>query len=205
MALFINNDEIQNAAKALEAAAAVNTELGQRLRESIRAELKAARDRIVAGIKFNNGDPRGSAHAVKRYVAKKYLGGTVSIAPGGKSSGGNQSYVAPRKLRSGQRGGNRMIRSQRTQDILDTAPIDRGFILRFVNSGTHPRYANGRNGKWTRTGNRTFARLQEEGDYYRGSISPRNFFGTKGEQEMAVAVANLKTIIDEEFNKLFTE
>jgi hypothetical protein len=205
MALIINNDEIQNAAKALEAAAAVNTELGQRLRESIRAELKAARDRIVAGIKFNNGDPRGSAHAVKRYVAKKYLGGTVSIAPGGKSSGGNQSYVAPRKLRTGQRGGNRMIRSQRTQDILDTAPVDRGFILRFVNSGTHPRYANGRNGKWTRTGNRTFARLQEEGDYFRGSIAPRNFFGTKGEQEMAFAVANLKTIIDEEFNKLFTE
>lgn len=96
-----------------------------------------------------------------------------------------------------------MLRSKRTDDILHYGPVDRGFILRMVNSGTHPRYANGRNGKWDRRGNKTFAKLQEEGDYFRGSIAPRNFFGTKGGQEMDKAVENIAKMIDEEFEKLF--
>ena len=124
----------------------------------------------------------------------------------GRSSGGTQSYEAPRKVypgMKGHRGGNRMLRSQRTQSILDLPGSDRGFILRFVNSGTYPRYANGRNGKWTKTGNRTFAKLQEAGDYYRGAIAPRNFFGTNGEREIKVAMNNLTRLIDEEFEKVF--
>lgn len=204
MALIINNEEMRNAAMALEAASAVNTELGDRLRAAIANEIKEARNRLVSGIHFDNGDPRGARHSIRRVIYQKILGGNINILDG-KNSGSTTSYEPPRKLRPGKRGGNRMIRSEETQKRMSYGPLLRGFILRFVNSGTHPRYANGRNGKWTRTGNRTFARLQEEGDYFRGSISPRNFFGTKGEQEMAVAVANLKTIIDEEFNKLFAE
>jgi hypothetical protein len=172
------------------------------LRESIFQELKAARNRIVGNIKFANGDPRGTASSVKRYVAAKYLGGVISITDGRKT-GGRISYSAPRKVypgMGGKRGGNRMPRSQRTEDILTTA--DRGFILRFVNSGTNPRYANGRN----RSGRNNLSalyRLQEEGDYYRGSIAPRNFFGSLGQPELERAAANLGRIIDEEFEKVF--
>jgi hypothetical protein len=72
-----------------------------------------------------------------------------------------------------------------------------------VNSGTNPRYAAGRNGFWKGSGNRTFSRLQEEGTYYRGSIAPRNFFGTVGAREMQMAVENLSKVIGEEFDKLF--
>ena len=206
MALEFDTKVFDNQVQVLQAAATMDGELGKRLRESIFVELKGVRDRIVSGIKFDNGDPRGTAHSVKRYVAKKYLGGVVSILDG-KSSGGTNSFNAPRKVypgMKGQRGGNRMLRSQRTQQILDYPPDSRGFILRFVNSGTHPRYANGRNGKWDRRGNNsTFFKLQEQGDYYRGNIAPRNFFGTLGNMEMQKAVANLSKIIDEEFNKLF--
>ena len=206
MALEFDNKVFENQMQVLQAAATMDGELGKRLRDAIFTELKGVRDRIVGDIKFANGDPRGTARAVKRYVARRYLGGVVSIL-NGKGVGGTNSYVAPRKVypgMKGHRGGNRQLRSPRTQQILDYAPADRGFILRFVNSGTHPRYANGRNGKWDRRGNNsTLFKLQEEGDYYRGSISARNFFGSSAGRALQVAVDKLAALIDQEFNKLF--
>lgn len=194
--------------KVLQAASTIDSELGQRLREAIAAEMKAARDRIVGDIKFDNGDPRGTAQSVRRVVYQKILGGNVNILNRRQASGSRSTYEAPRKVypgMKGHRGGNRMIRSKRTDEILHYGPVDRGWILRMINSGTNPRYANGRNGKWGKRGggNRTFARLQEEGDYYRGSISARNFFGTKGEPQMQKALSNLQGIIEDEFNKIF--
>ena len=181
----------------------VDSEMAKRFRELIFQELKRVRYDIAGGLKFANGDPRGTRGAVKRYIASKYLGGIVSIRDG-KKSGSRNSYESPRKLRPGQRGGNRMIRSQRTEDMLHYGPDDRSFILRFINSGTHPRYANGRNGKWNKRGeNSTFFKLQEQGDYYRGSIAPRNFMSTLGKPSMRRAVENLSKMIDEEFDKLF--
>lgn len=205
MALIINNEVMANQMRVLQAASVVDSELGKRLRECIFTEMKNIRDRIVSDIKFDNGDPRGSAHAIKRYVAKKYLGGVVSIMDG-KSAGSKSSYEALRKVypgMKGHRGGNRMPRSQRTQEMLSYGPSERSFVLRFVNSGTHPRYANGRNGRWKNGNNATFFKLQEQGDWYRGSIAPRNFFGIKGQPEVQRGVDNLAKMIDEEFNKLF--
>lgn len=207
MALIVDTSVLENQMNVLQAAATMDSELGERLRAVIAAEMKAARNRIVSSIKFHNGDPRDTAQAVRRVVYKKILGGNINILNRHTASGTKSNYEAPRKVypgMKGHRGGNRRLRSQRTQDILDYGPLDRGFILRMVNSGTNPRYANGRNGKWgKRGGNQTFARLQEAGDYYRGSIAPRNFFGTSGEREMNAALSNLQKIIEQEFNKLF--
>ena len=203
MALEINNELLTNQMRVLQTASVVDSELGKRLRELIFQELKRVRYDIAGGLKFANGDPRGTRGAVKRYVASKYLGGVVSIMDG-KASGSKNSYEAHRKLRQGQRGGNRMIRSKRTDDILHYGPDERGFVLRFINSGTHPRYANGRNGKWDKRGNNsTFFKLQEQGDYYRGSIAPRNFMNKLGKPSMQRAVENLSKMVDEEFDKLF--
>jgi len=203
ISIDVNNQILENQMHALQACMTVDSEMGKRLRELIFQELKRARNDIAGGLKFANGDPRGTRGAVKRYVASKYLGGVVSILDG-KASGSNNSYEAPRKLRPGQRGGNRMIRSQRTDDMLHYGPDERSFILRYINSGTHPRYANGRNGKWNkRGGNRTFFKLQEQGDYYRGSIAPRNFMSTLGKPSMQRALENLSKMVDEEFDKLF--
>lgn len=207
MALIIDENGFKDQMTVLQAASVVDGELGKRLREAIFQEMKAARDRVVNDIHFANGDPRKTANAVKRYVAGKYLGGVLSILDGKKSSGNRNSYEAPRKVypgMKGHRGGNRRLRSQRTQEILDLPSSDRGFILRFVNSGTNPRYAAGRNGKWSKNGsNATFGKLQEEGDYFRGSIAPRNFFGQSGERELLRAMNNLSAIIDDEFEKVF--
>lgn len=203
MALEIDNQILANQQQALQACMTVDSEMGKRLRELIFQELKRIRNDIAGGLKFANGDPRGTRGAVKRYTAGKYLGGVVSILDG-KGSGGKNSYEAPRKLQPGQRGGNRMLRSQRTDDILHYGPDERGFILRFINSGTNPRYANGRNGKWDKRGNnKDFFKLQEQGDYYRGSIAPRNFMERLGTPSMQRALENLSRMVDEEFDKLF--
>ena len=203
ISIDINDQFLENQMHALKACMTVDSEMGKRLRELIFQELKRVRNDIAGGLKFANGDPRGTRGAVKRYVASKYLGGVVSILDG-KASGSKNSYEAPRKLRPGQRGGNRMIRSQRTDEILHYGPGDRNFILRYINSGTHPRYSNGRNGKWDKRGNnKTFFKLQEQGDYYRGSIAPRNFMSRLGNPSMQKAVENLSKMVDEEFDKLF--
>ena len=205
--LEINNELLTNQMRVLQAASVVDSELGKRLREVIAAEMKAARDRIVSSFKFKNGDPRGAAHSVRRVIYKKILGGNINILDR-HIAGSPSSYEAPRKVYpgvGGQRGGNRMLRSQRTQDILHYGPLDRGFILRMVNSGTNPRYANGRNVTGGNRNMRNFFKLQEQGDYYRGSIAARNFFGTNGSREIEHALNNLSTIIEQEFNKLFTE
>ena len=53
---------------------------------------------------------------------------------------------------------------------------DRGFILRFLNAGTSER--NTRYGK-------------------RGSITARNWFGPRSQQEMEKAAANMDKLIDD--------
>lgn len=203
ISIDINDQILENQMHALQACMTVDSEMGKRLRELIFQELKRVRNDIAGGLKFANDDPRGTRGAVKRYIASKYLGGVVSIL-NGKASGNRNSYEAPRKLRQGQRGGNRMIRSKRTDDILHYGPDERSFVLRFINSGTHPRYANGRNGKWDKRGNNsTFFKLQDQGDYYRGSIASRNFMSRLGNPSMQRAIMNLSKMVDEEFDKLF--
>lgn len=175
----------------------VDSEMGKRLRELIFQQLKAARNSISESIKFDNGDPRGTRRAVKRYIASKYLGGVVSIASyNAKASGNRSSYEAPRKLQPGQRGGNRRPRSETTQRYLSYGPQDRAFILNWVNAGTGTRVSGfGRMRKLdlSKTGGRG----------NRGSIAARNFFGTLGGPAMQKAVENLGRMIDEEFDKLF--
>lgn len=202
----INSQLLERQQRALKACMTVDSEMNKRLRELIFQELKAARNTIVNSIKFKT-DPRGTAHAVRRYTATKYLGGVVSILPTKrKAAGARNNYEPPRKVypgMKGHRGGNRRLRSQRTEDIMHYSPMERDFILYYVDKGTYPRYANGRNmsGKNNR---RALYKLQDEGDYYRGSIAPRNFFSQAGPPAMQQAVSNLGKMVDEEFEKLLS-
>jgi hypothetical protein len=200
----INQQLAENQQQILRALSTTNPDTNKMLHEAIFQELKAARNAIVNSIKFE-ADPRGTAHAVRRYVARKYLGGVVSILPTKHSPGPKNSYEPPRTVypgMKGKRGGNRRLRSQRTDDIMHYGPMERDFVLYYVDKGTNPRYANGRNGKWTKSGNKTFAKLQAEGDYFRGSIAPRNFFSQSGPRAMQQAVEKLGQIIDEEWKKI---
>ena len=192
----INQQLLDNQRDALRACMTVDSEMGKRLREAIFQQLKAARNDIVESIRFDNGDPRGTAHAVKRYIASKYLGGVVSIASyKAKASGAKSTYEAPRTLRPGQRGGNRMTRSDRTAQILSYGPQDRMFILNWVDQGTGERVSG-------------FGRMKRldlsktNGMGRRGQMAPRNFFRTLGEPALETAIKNLGQMVEEEFEKL---
>lgn len=198
----IHAEVLEQQRQRLERAMTVCPEMQKRLREEIFQEMKAARDRVVSQIHFKNGDPRGTAHSVKRYVARKYLGGVMSIVSGSKT-GKENDYEPPRKLRPGQRGGNRIVRSMRTHSIMHTA--DRDFILRWVNAGTAPRYIGDRNVTGNNHNRSGFFRLQEQGDGFRGSIAPRNFFSRYGKPALQKAVTNISRAIDDAYNELFNK
>lgn len=179
----VNDAVILEQQKALEAALSTSPKAQTVLRKIIRKYVKEARTQVVSGIHFKNGDPRHAAWAVRTAVYKKVLGANINIFNSRKAHGDN-SYEPPRKLRPGQRGGNRIPRSRDTQRMMHYAPQDRGMILRWVSSGT---------------GNRT-TRYGK-----RGSITARNFFRPLGDRAMGQMRDNLAQAIEAEMQAILNE
>lgn len=161
-------------------------EITKIIRQAVAKARAIASQRAKASIP---NDPRDAYKAVKTSVYKRIFGGNVNILTRKKSSG-KSSYEPPRKLRQGQRGGNRVKRGGRTQQMMDYQGGDRGMILRWLNSGTQARTAGNRGGRLG--GNR-------------GSIRARNWFAGAGQQGIEEAMRFIEQEIDrlitEEFNK----
>ena len=174
--------------QALEAMLVSNPETAKRVRSLISTEVSKARAAISQAAKgAMASDPREAYKAVRRSVYKSVLGGQVNILnPKGGASSSGSSFVKARKLDNHphQRGGNRRKRTARTDQVDGYAGKDRGFILRFVNSGTV--------GRQTRHGNR-------------GSIAARNWLATSGQRELEAADDRLSVIIDQELAKIMAE
>jgi len=198
MALVIDDTLISNQEQNLRAAMSTDPKMRKVIQQHIREALFEARRDVMNSSPLES-DPREAIKAIRTSVYEKVLGGNINILNGKKAHGSN-SYEPPRKLTPGQRGGNRRSRSGRTQQIMSYAPLDRGFILRFVNSGTKTRVIGFRNtikgnrsryesltsrihsGETSRTGNR-------------GSIAARNWFMQSSESAMANAAANIAEMI----------
>lgn len=187
--------------KALEAALSTNPKTQKALQKLVREVVLEARRNVVNSIKFDNGDPRGTRQAVRSTVYRKILGGNINILNSKKTHGKN-SYITPKTSRGKKRGGNRMARSPRTQQILDYSGLDRAFIMRFVDSGTKQRFVGFRNAmssnhnrylqtkaRWDAGGNRTGNR---------GAIAARGFFTRYGERAMELAADRLAELIEKE-------
>ena len=185
----VNEAVIVEQQKALEAALSTNPKTEAVLRKIIRKYVLEARKEVVQDITFKHGDPRGARQAVKTSVYKKVLGANINILNGRKAHGTN-SYEPPRKLRPGQRGGNRVPRGADTNRRMHYGPHDRGFILRFLNSGTDDRTAGTRGGRLS--GNR-------------GSIAARNFFRPLGDRALGVMRDNLERAIEAELAALLPQ
>lgn len=179
----VNDTVILEQQQALEAALSTGPKAQTVLRKIIRKYVMEAREQVVSGIKFKNGDPRGTARAVRTAVYKKVLGANINIFNSRKAHGSN-NYEPKRKLRPGQRGGNRLQRSAKTDRMMHYAPLDRGMILRWVNTGTGERT--------TRYGKR-------------GIIAARDFFRPLGDRAMGIMRDNLETAIEEEMQALLNE
>lgn len=153
---------LQEAREALEKVLMSRPDMEEKVKALVRKTLQEARQEVVAAARGAMGsDPRGTSAAVKMMVYKSVLGGAVSILDKKGKSGGGKGYEPARKLRPGQRGGNRVPRSESTQQRMNQAGRNRAMVLRWLNQGTGDRMAGSRDGRLS--GNR-------------GRIEARNFF-----------------------------
>ena len=188
--------------QALEALMMSNPQMEKKVQGLIRKVLLAARRTIANDAKgAMQSDPHKAYKAVKSAVYKQILGGSVSLL--NKRSAKFDSYEPPRTLQPGQRGGNRRLRSQRTDNVMHYAGESRAFILRFLNQGT-----NGRTIEFNSDSHRSQVNRGSQGgdvNKYgkttntgsRGRIAPRNFFGTSSHTAMQKAASELTQLIDE--------
>lgn len=199
MALIINDTLISNQQQNLQAAMSTDPKMRKVIQQHIREALFAARREVMADFPAENGDPRQARRSIRTSVYDKIMGGNINILTGTKAHGAG-SYMPPRKGLP-KRGGNRRLRSDRTNQIMSYGPLDRGFILRFVNSGTKQRVIGFRN---TQKGNRerydrTVRRINrgfKSGTGNRGSIAPRNWFMTSAEHALGNAAQTIAELIE---------
>lgn len=185
--------------RILEKALSTNPDTQKALRKLIQKVIKDARDETVARIRFKGGDPRGAAQSVRRTVYRKILGANLNIY-NSRKAGKPASYEPPRKGSSG-RGGNRKARSARTNTIMHYGPHDRGFILRWINSGAHDRKI-----KFTPNPSRKADKWNTHPNSgNRGSIAARHFFRGAGEQSLVKATDTLADLVDTELDKLLNK
>ena len=186
--LEFDNATIIRQKQALEAMLVSNPDTAKAVRSLISQEIAKARAAISQSARGSlRTDPREAYKAVRRSVYKSILGGQVNILnPKGGASSSGSSYQPQRKLDANphQRGGNRCKRSARTDQVDGYTGKDRGFILRFVNSGTTTRQ--------TRYGNR-------------GSIAARNFMASAGQRELEAAAERLGALIDQVMVRLMSD
>lgn len=148
--------------------------MARKVNAFIRKALKQARKDLSADAKkYLKSDPRRAARAVRFSVYKAMFGGNLSILQKGRgTAGARYKLIRKKKLQPGQRGGNRITRVDDSRNRLETYfGADRGFVLRFIASGTEQRR--------TRYGNR-------------GSIRQTDWFGHTAPwhlQDAAAAIA----------------
>lgn len=188
---------LQETVKRFESMQISGRELEKTLHELTKRVIKEARSQLSKAARAAlPNDPRQAYKAVKSAVYRRILGGNVSILQkkGGKS-------VKMMEVAESRRSGNR---SQRTTNLLSYYGTDRGFILRFLNSGTSDRVVQ------------TFNNGQIKGDYdtrnpkrkykggigNRGRIGARNFFPGAAHKAMENASEHLAKLIEQEIEKI---
>ena len=162
-----------------------NPDMASTIRKIFREVLKEARKNLSNDAKnYLKSDPRKAARAVKFSVYKTVFGGNVSILQKRRgSAGAKYELIRQRKLDENpkQRGGNRRERFAKRNRLDYYFGADRGFILRFISSGTVRRNS--------RFGNR-------------GSIRQTNWFGHTSTFQIEAAAEKVATAINEYVNQI---
>ncbi len=188
----VNEQKAQQIQKTLASLLVSNPETRNRLKKLIRNEIKNVAKNLRRDVRqVMQEDPRKAYRAIKSTVYRRILGANVSIL-NPRKAGARYMLVRDRKLdqNPNQRGGNRVTRSERTNQVDSYFGRDRAFILRFLNSGTSDRMAGSRGGRLS--GNR-------------GSIAARNWFDRMALRQMDAAADNLGKLIEDEMAAVFGE
>lgn len=179
--------------KELERLLMSNPEMEKKVQGLIRKVLIEVKKNLGTAAKdAMKSDPRQAYKAVRTSVYKRILGGQVNILRKKRAGGGGAAYTPTRTLKSGQHGGNRRERGERTMKLESYVGDARGFVLRFLNAGTQDRVVS-----FTTNENRKPDKYNKHPNTgNRGRIAPRNFFGDRSHQEMEQAAKNLEGLID---------
>lgn len=187
----------------LDALLSTNPDMEKRMQNVIRKVLTKAQKQMSKDIASDMpNDPRHAAKAVRKLVYRQLLGGNINILRKTRATAGASTYTPTRTLKSGQRGGNRRPRGERTMRMESYNASDRGFILYWLNSGTGARSM----GHFNKDSHRSQVRRGLQGgdvNKYgktsntgnRGSIRPRNVFASH--------LMELSGFIDKELTKEF--
>lgn len=199
---------LQEQMQQLDKLLASNPEMEKRMQKVIRNVLMKAHKKMCDELHSDpalTNDPRNAYKAVKTAVYRRILGGNINIL-NKKRRGAATSYTPTRTLKAGQRGGNRMSRSERTHRMDSYDASDRGFILRFLNSGTRDRVWKGFTTdphrkdvkRGSQGGNlKKYGNIANVNTGNRGKIHPRNIFASK--------LISLGSFIDEQLERTFAE
>lgn len=189
--------------KQLDALLASNPAMEKRIRNVVSKVLIKAQKQMSKAIASDMpNDPRHAAQAVRKLVYRQLLGGNINILRKSRATAGISTYTPTRTLKSGQRGGNRRLRGERTMRMEAYNASDRGFILYWLNSGTDKRIM----GRFNKDPHRSKVRRGLQGgdvNKYgktsntgnRGNIRPRNVFASH--------IMALSNFIDKELIKEF--
>ena len=196
----LNMDAVRKHVDDLGKMLTSNNYMRDRIRKIIRAEIKAARNKIASDVHNNlMSDPRKAYRSVRSTIYKQVLGGNINIlAP--RRAGARYELVRRRTLQDRQWGGNRRPRSPRTEALETYFGKDRGFVLRFNNSGTAERHikftlAKRKEDKWNHnpnTGNR-------------GNIAPRGVFSTPALYHLQEIEQAVSEVFEQEFETAWNE
>ena len=189
----------------LDALLASNPDMEKRMQNVIRKVLTKAQRQMSKDIASDpalKNDPRHAAKAVRKLVYRQLLGGNINILRKTRATAGTSTYTPTRTLKSGQRGGNRRLRGERTMRMEAYNASDRGFILFWLNSGTRPRKIKGFKSDPHRSKVNRGSQGGDTNKYgktfntgLRGSIRPRNVFASH--------LMELSNFIDKELIKEF--
>lgn len=162
-----------------------NPYMAKDVRAFIKKALKEARKNLTKDARdYMNSDPRKASQAVKYAVYKSMFGGNLSILQKGRGkAGAKYKLIRQRKVEQNphMRGGNRRPRIDDGRNRLDYYnSSDRGYILRFLASGTVQRQS--------RFGNR-------------GSIRQTSWFGHTAPWHMESAAEKIANAINEYVKK----
>lgn len=189
----INTEAIRRHLDDISRMLTTNNEMRERIREIIRKEIKSARSRIAKDVHNSlNNDPRKAYRSVRSTIYKQVFGGNINILSP-RRAGAKYMLTRQRMLDSNPKmhGGNRRKRTARTIALETYFGKDRGFVLRFNNSGTDDRHIKtGKNAKLN--GNR-------------GNIAARAIFANPAFRETDAIRAAVSEAFEQEFVELWNE
>lgn len=198
----VKKDVIDVEIKKFDQLMTTNPELRKRFREIIHDDLWKTRNAVVRNIQsiFLNGDPMEARRAIRNIVYQKLLGGNLNILTPRRGTANWKVTQKQRKVEQNphMRGGNRRRRSRDTIRREGYEGKARGFILRFVDSGTKER-----NITFTSNPNRKVTKHNKHPNTgYRGAIAPRRFFEQAAKAGLDIMAEHVSMLIEQEIKKM---